>query len=49
MNVNANLSTETISGAEAAQGRGQAGGDCLAAALDLDKIPPAVTAQGGAL
>lgn len=30
-----------------AQGRGQAGGDSQAAALDLDKIPPAVTVQGG--
>jgi len=31
------------------QDRGSAGGGCLAAALDLDKIPPAVAAQGGAL
>ena len=31
-----------------AQGRGAAGGDCLAAALDFDKSPPAVTDPGGA-
>ena len=39
MNVNANPSTETTGGPEAPQDRGQIGGG-MAAALDLDKIPP---------
>jgi hypothetical protein len=33
-----------IVGGAPAQNRGQAGGDCLAAAPNCDKIPPAVTA-----
>jgi len=33
-------------GPAAPQDRGAAGGGCMAAALDLDKIQPAVTALG---
>jgi hypothetical protein len=36
----ATLTPETTGAPVAAQAQGQAGGDCLAVALDLDKIPP---------